>query len=200
MSHSNAQDYGYQNSTLSLMYDLEFKQAHKIALKKSNKDLPSLMLLNLSTQFTYQSPKFISTYNNIMDLNFYKKIIHNSNNNNSIYSYKYNTLNLFTSSLNLESLMFQNKPNLRFAPNNLDLKTHFTPMIYENTVLDDVEETADNLRFKNIKFPIRLIKGIINKHNYNVLHSNSHLNKNILFNAIINKNDITEKIPQSESF
>jgi hypothetical protein len=188
-------DYSYQNSTLALMYDLEFKQAHSIALKKSNKD--KLSLLNLNSQFLNTSLKNSITYDNVLNVDFFK------NNINTNAQFKINTLFDFTDIQKPFSSRYYSYPELshiKLYPINTNEQTNIASSLYENSVLDDVEETADNLRVKNIKFPIRLIKGIINKHNLNILTNNLVLDKNVLFNVLVNKNDITTKIPQSESF
>jgi hypothetical protein len=71
---------------------------------------------------------------------------------------------------------------------------------FDTDSLDEVDETADNLRFKNSKFPIRLIKGVMTKHNISLLKTNNILNKNIILNYKINTSDVTEKIAQAEQF
>jgi hypothetical protein len=71
---------------------------------------------------------------------------------------------------------------------------------YENDRLEDVYETAENLRKKNFKFPVKLIKGILNKNNINILKNSTELNKNIFLNYKVNNNNITQKIPQVEQF
>ena len=40
---------------------------------------------------------------------------------------------------------------------------------FELDQIDDLEETAENLRLKNSKYPIRLIKGVLTKHNIALL-------------------------------
>jgi hypothetical protein len=66
--------------------------------------------------------------------------------------------------------------------------------------MEDVEETSKNLRTKVSNFPVKLIKGVLNKHNVSSLNSNKILNKNILFSYRINNDQVVEKISQVEQF
>jgi hypothetical protein len=71
---------------------------------------------------------------------------------------------------------------------------------FDNDSLDEVEESAENLRVQSVKYPIRLIKGVLTKHNISLLKNNTKLEKNILLNYNIISSDITDKIGQSEQF
>jgi hypothetical protein len=71
---------------------------------------------------------------------------------------------------------------------------------YESDRMEEVEESLENLRTKVNNFPIKLIKGILNKHNLNTLVNLKNLNKNILFSYRVNNDNITEKIAQVEQF
>jgi len=66
--------------------------------------------------------------------------------------------------------------------------------------MEDVEESLENLRTKINNFPIKLIKGVLNKHNLSTILKFKELNKNILFSYKINNDNITEKIAQVEQF
>jgi hypothetical protein len=71
---------------------------------------------------------------------------------------------------------------------------------FENDVLDELDETAENLRIKISNFPIKLIKGTLNSHNINILNNSESLTKNIFLNYRLNNNTVTEKISQVEQF
>ncbi|MFY8067720.1 MAG: hypothetical protein ACOVMS_06295 [Flavobacterium sp.] len=71
---------------------------------------------------------------------------------------------------------------------------------YELDKMEEVEETLQNIRIKTNNFPIKLIKGVLNKHNISLLNSNVNLNKNILFSYKINNDSVAEKIAQVEQF
>jgi hypothetical protein len=71
---------------------------------------------------------------------------------------------------------------------------------FEFDKLEDVHETAENLRKKNFKFPVRLIKGVLSKNNILLLKNNSKLNKNIFLNYKVNNTNLTQKISQVEQF
>jgi len=110
-------------------------------------------------------------------------------------------VNKITNNLNLEldysylnNLKEKSSYNLLFE----SLKT--TPSYYESDKMEDVEETSKNLRSKISNFPVKLVKGVLNKHNVSVLSSNKILNKNILFSYRINNDQVVEKISQVEQF
>jgi hypothetical protein len=71
---------------------------------------------------------------------------------------------------------------------------------YEIDKMEEVEETLENLRTKVNNFPVKLIKGVLNKHNVSLLNSNKILNKNILFSYRLNNDNMVEKISQVEQF
>jgi hypothetical protein len=71
---------------------------------------------------------------------------------------------------------------------------------YESNRLEEVEDTDKNLRLKMFNFPIKLTKGILNKHNISLVSNNNSLNKNILFSYRINDSDVTPKVYQIEQF
>jgi hypothetical protein len=71
---------------------------------------------------------------------------------------------------------------------------------YEVDKMEEVEESLENLRTKVNNFPVKLIKGVLNKHNVSLLTSNKILNKNILFSYRLNSDNVTEKISQVEQF
>ena len=71
---------------------------------------------------------------------------------------------------------------------------------YEVDKMEEVEESLENLRTKVNNFSVKLIRGVLNKHNVSLLTSNKILNKNILFSYRLNSDNVTEKISQVEQF
>jgi hypothetical protein len=70
----------------------------------------------------------------------------------------------------------------------------------ETDSLDDVDESADNVRLKSNKFPFRLVKGVMTKQNIKILQHKRSLKKKIMLNYKINKLNTTDKIAQPEQF
>lgn len=92
--------------------------------------------------------------------------------------------------------------NMKFSENaNLFnmYKTNYTKQ-FESDRLDEFSESSENLRNRMNKFPVRLIRGVINKHNAQTLHTHATLDKNIFFNYKIVKHDTSKKIFQPEQF
>jgi len=127
---------------------------------------------------TYKSvPNFI--YNSNLNLNYKNKLdIFNVNNTTHID----------------ESLLSLDLNNLFKNNNNLNNSQ------YDFDKMEEVDESSENLRTKVNNFPIKLIKGIINKQNTTLLQNNENLNKNILFSYRINNDNVVEKISQIEQF
>jgi len=127
---------------------------------------------------TYKSvPNFI--YNSNLNLNY--------NNRLDIFNVN-NTTHIDESLLSLDlNNLFKNNNNL----NNSQ---------YDFDKMEEVDESSENLRTKVNNFPIKLIKGIINKQNTTLLQNNENLNKNILFSYRINNDNVVEKISQIEQF
>jgi hypothetical protein len=71
---------------------------------------------------------------------------------------------------------------------------------FETDQLDILEETAENLRVRIPKYPVRLIKGILTKQNILLLNNSKELDNNIILSYKLNNSDITEKIGQPEQF
>jgi hypothetical protein len=82
------------------------------------------------------------------------------------------------------------------------LENLYSPQIvnYEGDQMEDLEETSENLRTQVNNFPVKLLKGVLNKHNVSLLNSSETLNKNIFFSYRLNKKEVTEKIDQVEQF
>lgn len=112
----------------------------------------------------------------------------------------YNTLDVERHVKSYSRYNIKTQLNLSGNENLFDVyKTNYTRQ-FESDRLDEFSESSENLRIKASKFPIRLVRGVINKHNAQILRSNTVLNKNILFNYKVNKFDTTGKISQSEQF
>jgi glutamate mutase epsilon subunit len=90
--------------------------------------------------------------------------------------------------------------NEKSTYNVLSTDINSSKSYYEYDRLEDVEETLENLRTKVSNFPVKLIKGVLNKHNTSLLSSNTTLNKNILFSYRLNNDQIVDKISQIEQF
>jgi hypothetical protein len=71
---------------------------------------------------------------------------------------------------------------------------------FDTDILDELDETSENLRIKLSNFPVKLLKGTLNSHNINLLNNSKTLDKNIFLNYRLNNNTITEKISQTEQF
>ena len=139
--------------------------------------------------------------------NYFNKFIYYNNTQNIIdnlisdskFNLKLKTklLNSFKLNLNYQNLnIYLEKKNSNLLNSNLN--SNLSNYEYDN--VEDVEETLENLRIKSNKFPIKLIKGILNKHNTLSLTTNKILNKNILFSYRLNNESIVEKISQIEQF
>lgn len=71
---------------------------------------------------------------------------------------------------------------------------------YDSDILEDVDESAENLRTQVNKAPIKLIKGLLNKHNVRLLNNVQGLAKQIFLKHKTHNVGITEKISQIEQF
>ena len=198
--------FNINNSTLFYIYEYEFKKSHKNILEKTEKTSKDLKLLSFNTQFhNYDNLNSILP---ILSYNEFLKKIYYVNNINTVESnyYEWNkittkTVNKLTTSLNLD--LNYSYINLLKEKNTFNLLTNkfkTSTTHYESDRMEDVEETSKNLRTKVSNFPVKLIKGVLNKHNVSLLNSNKILNKNILFSYRINNDQVVEKISQVEQF
>ena len=71
---------------------------------------------------------------------------------------------------------------------------------FESDFIEDIEETSENLRYLDTNFPVKLIRGILNKHNIDTLRSSEALQSNLLFSYKLETSNIAEKISQVEQF
>lgn len=225
-SNQGSTEFNMHNSTLIFVYEYEFKKIHKNILENKGKSKVKLSNLAFNSHFSkyYNEKSKISTnvptnlYHNLNIDNSFDKFLSTKLDTNS-FTLKFFTkildysLNKKISNINYD---LSNKSNLEkiissenmIFLNNLKLKnihydyfTHSNNIaFYESDKLEEVEETLENLRTKVSNFPIKLIKGVLNKHNINTLRHVNTLEKNILFNYRLNNDQIVEKISQVEQF
>lgn len=174
------------------------KQKLKNSLNQTPNNIDSLQLLsNKNNNNSNYFPKsFLLQKNSLNKLFPYSgktnlKINYYANN---FYSYDFNyNLQTFNILKNYKFLNYNNKFKNIFNINN-------GKFLYEFDKFEDVEETVKNVRIKNYNFSVKLIKGLLNKHNKFILNNSINLDKNILFNYRLNKSEITQKISQIEQF
>ena len=206
-------NFNYNDSTLSFVFDYEFKKNHKEALVKYNKVKANLTEIALNTNLnTYDVKNSANNslnkkYNliflykrNINLLNKCKKISSSVINNNLNFNYK-NIINTVNHNFNLNLIKnFEILDNeLTNAKSLLDFKVYKSGN-YEQDRLDDLYESSENLRRKSSKFSVKLIKGHLNKNNLNTLNNSDNLKKNVFLNYKVNNANLTQKISQVEQF
>lgn len=207
-SNQGTVSFNSNNSTLIYIYEYEFKKVHKNILEKNSKTNQELICFNYNTQSSnyffkkqqqlkYSDVVLNYTTNNSNNGIFFTNLIKVTS---STYTSSWVKTKLLKSfSLNLyNSTVFFDSKKLQFnILNNIKLNTISN---YESDKLEEIEETLENLRTKVNKFPIKLIKGVLNKHNVSLLTSENQLNKNILFSYRLNNDNVVEKISQIEQF
>jgi hypothetical protein len=214
------------NSTLIFVYEYEFKKIHKNILENKGKSKVELSNLAFNSHFSkyYNEKSKISTnvntilYHNLniddsfdkflstkldtnsFTLKFFTKILDYSLNKKiSNINYDLSNKSNLEKIISSENMIFLN--NLKLKNIHYDYFTHSNNIaFYESDKLEEVEETLENLRTKVSNFPIKLIKGVLNKHNINTLIHANTLEKNILFNYRLNNDQVVEKISQVEQF
>ena len=72
--------------------------------------------------------------------------------------------------------------------------------VFAGDNLDILLEPAKITRVRSAKYPIRLVKGILNKHNLAILKTQSESSRAIYFNYRINKYDVAHKASLVEPF
>lgn len=202
--------FNQNTSILSFIYEYEFKNNHqKEARRKSRSRGPLLRSMNLSSgskSIDVQQPSINTkpySFNNS-----YLKVKFNTETNkvkNFSTFWNYNTIyNLrrfplyrkYETEEILERYKVARSSVFNVFYNSLLKNTKY----FESDQLDEVDESADNIRLKNTKHPVRLIKGVLTKQNILLLNNSKELDKNIMLNYKVNNSDITEKISQSEQF
>ena len=115
---------------------------------------------------------------------------------NKIISYDLLTNNLRLINLNYFAKKINNNNNFNIFNNKIKLSTFF-----EFDKLDETFISEDNFRVHNVKFPIKLQLGILNKNTVDIFSNNSLYNlKNIFLNYKINKDNTTTKLSHFEEF
>ena len=165
---------------LLLGAQLEYKNMYFKLLKDegfTQKKLNTASLTNNAINFDNFSNELTKT-NNTYALN--KKII-----NNLISKVKKHSLNNSNNLSDANFLLYKNYPK-NFFFNGNSVKKHITGF-YDFSSLDDSMNFAANI-IESIKTkPIKFIRGVINKHNFDILkNENKKLTKNILFVAKFN--------------
>jgi heme/copper-type cytochrome/quinol oxidase subunit 2 len=72
--------------------------------------------------------------------------------------------------------------------------------IFESDGLEVLLEPAKTTRVRVAKYPVRLVKGILNKHNLSILKSQKESPRAIFFNYRVNKYDVAHKASLVEPF
>lgn len=152
-----------------------------------------------STEVNYDKLNSPVSLNNTFDQNFVPKI--------QLYSSAWVTPQetLFTSSsVDFKKSLSPAYTTKRYITSSEIVNNFFAKLDvqskFETDVLDDLDESAENLRTKSSNFPVKLIKGVLNNHNVLILNSSETLSKNIFLSYRINNSNITEKISQIEQF
>ena len=196
--------FSYRNTTLIFIYEYEFKKIHKSILAQKGRDFSKINALNNITQSnetanttntqSNTSLKHLFKYNpvNNVKLNIYSWTNFTTNNLFNVSSPAYTP---FTFAASSQRVIYQS-PQL--INNSLNSSTNISK--FENDILDELDETAENLRIKISNFPIKLLKGTLNSHNINILNNSEILTKNIFLNYRLNNSTVAEKISQTEQF
>lgn len=203
-------DFNYHNSTILYVHEYEFKKLFKKSFTKNKITKNYLKSLNLNSQFNNFN-NFNNNLNVLWNYKFYYTGLRLSNNNNlntelieikNLNNIKLNPINnLFNSNeLKLNKLTYKllyYKKN--FINNIFNVnKTKFSN--YESNQIITIEDADETLKIKQHNFPIKLIKGVLNKNNIELLKNTSILQKNILFNYKINNKNLADKVAQPEQF
>ena len=198
-----------QNTTLHYIFDYEFKKIHKLKLQnnKLNKNylkFNNLVYNNQTNSLTNKlTPNIFNFINN--PISYYSLITKNIlsfnitkiNFSNKMINYNLLTNNLKLINLNYFAKKINNNSNFTIFNNQIKPNTFFE--------FDKLEETfisEDNFRVHNVKFPIKLQLGILNKNTVGIFMGDNNLHnlKNIFLNYKINKNNTTIKLSHFEEF
>lgn len=105
--------------------------------------------------------------------------------------------NKFDSSFNSFYTFKKNQNNLNLFNTSLN-NSYITNL--ENSTLNDVEDFEKNLRINKNNFPVKLIKGTLNKQNISSLSKNEVINKKLFLSYRIKNSDVTLKTALAEQF
>ena len=199
--------FSVHNSTLFYLYEYEFKKTHKAILENKNKITSDLILNSFHINWSYTPNGKVARKHNYFVHNILLKYMYydvNNINTTNYFEWQNITQKITTKLSNIIkfSINYSNIFNLNEQKNFnlLNMSTNSLNSNYELDKMEEVEETLQNIRIKTNNFPIKLIKGVLNKHNISLLNSNVNLNKNILFSYKINNDSVAEKIAQVEQF
>jgi len=194
--------FACKNNTLIFIYEYEFKKLHKAILSQKGR---SFSKINKLINNTHSSEITQDESQNLTLRTFFKQ----NKNNTQINLYKsswtlsqsHSLLNALdvTNTVTFSASSIKTIPQPSQIISNVINKS-ISRAKFETDVLDDLDESAENLRIKLSNFPVKLIKGTLNSHNISVLQSSDSLSKNIFLNYRINNSTITEKISQVEQF
>jgi len=212
-NQSNA-NFTQNNSLLSYIYEYEFKNRHKKIIKKLHRSRRRLLksldfgnsLKDMDVQSQYNSKLVFSlnydfsNYNlNIKDIKLNQKFSDYNNLLNVRRKLRFFRKYEFEKKYIREEILEKWKRS--FSRSNIFNNNNVKGLKYfEDDQLENAEESAENVRLKNYKYPIRLIKGVLTKHNIFLLNNNSNLDNTIILNYKLNNSHITEKLSQSEQF
>jgi heme/copper-type cytochrome/quinol oxidase subunit 2 len=87
-----------------------------------------------------------------------------------------------------------------YLNNTIFGKNIINKSFFENNQINSIDESDYVIRLQNSNFPIKIIKGILNKQNLNTLNSKTNLKNNLLFNYKISKKNIASKVYHCEQF
>jgi heme/copper-type cytochrome/quinol oxidase subunit 2 len=206
-SNQGTVNFNINNSTLIYIYEYEFKKAHKAILEKNSKLKKDLILSNFNTQF-FEYKYNISKANKINIPDFVNKFVYYTNISNSVNLNYFDWVNINSNLISKLRISLKVNYNYDFLSsivknknvNLLNLSENSNITNYEADQTEDLEETSENLRTQVNNFPVKLLKGVLNKHNVSLLNSSETLNKNIFLSYRLNNSQVTEKIDQVEQF
>jgi hypothetical protein len=170
-----------------------------------------LKKLKLNSQFTNFNTNTLiinnlfdyKTYLNLSFKNFDNQEINNIISKNFDFEEKLLTkkkkFSLNTTKLkkkNYKSLYYKKNEFISFFNTNNDKKISN----YELNQIITIEDADETTRIKQHNFPIKIIKGTLNKHNLYTLKKNNILEKNILFSYKISNKNLAAKASQPEQF
>ena len=203
-----------QNTTLHYIFDYEFKKIHKIKLQNNKLKKNYLKFSNLLSSSINQNGKYLSSNQKILNFTNSLNYLHSSNiiNNINANTMTYSNIDSITYSLNYNlvdknlkfiKVNYFNKKINTYNDLNLFLNNKSTlNNFFETDKLDETFISEDNFRLRNIKFPIKLQLGIVNKNNINLLQkaNNGSLSKNIFLNYKVDRVNTTQKLSHFEEF
>ena len=197
-----------QNSTLHYIFDYEFKKIHKVKLQNNKLKNNSLkfnnLLLGSINYLNWDSSKPVNSigglyYLNNLDYKTKYTFVTTYRNYNLNFIVNYD---LIKENLKLVKLNYFNKKITKQNGINVFLSNNtISNNLFEIDKLDETFISEDNFRIKNVKLPIKLQLGILNKNNLSLLSNNQNkLHKNIFINYKINRGDSTQKLSHFEEF